>query len=172
MNDSWSRRIGWGTAFFAFAILFISTMILYLAPGHSNLNWLENQVKAIVTLGAPILGVIIVIRRPRHRIGWLWMIYGLVVGLRTLGHADYYFNGSQPIGYSPLEFFLLWSTEPANYGAFCCLILLMLWFTDGNLPSPRWRFLYAWLALALVFTIPGQLLIFAQKSKLRSQHHG
>jgi hypothetical protein len=139
MNDSRSRRIGWGTAFFAFAILFVSAVMLYLAPDHSSLNWLENQVKAIVTLGVPILGMIIVARQPRHLLGWLWMFYGLFVGFRTLGHAIYYFNGSQPTGYSPVGFFLLWSTEPANFAAISCLILLMLWFPDGNLPSRRRR---------------------------------
>jgi len=42
----------------------------------------------------------------------------------------------------------LWSTEPANLFLFWCLILLLLWFPDGQLPSRRWRYLYIWLFLA------------------------
>ena len=149
MSDIWLRRIAWGTASFAIVILITSIVILLLAPDRSSLGWLGSQGSGIVALGAPILGVIIAARQPRNRMGWLWIIYGLLVGVRSLGHAVYYFGGSQPAGYSALEYFLLWSTEPANIAVLACLILLMLWFPDGQLPSRRWRFLYLWLSLAV-----------------------
>lgn len=155
MNDKGYRLLAWGTAITALVMLIISAVMLFLAPDLSSGNWLENQVKSVVTLGAPILGLIIVTRQPRQRIGWLWVVYGLVVGLRTLGHAIYFYAGSQSTGYSDLEYFFLWATEPANFAGFVCLILLMLWFPDGNLLSRRWRFLYFWLflAIAAVFRI-------------------
>ena len=149
MSDIWLRRIAWGVASFAIVILITSIAILLLAPDRSSLGWLGSQGSGIVALGAPILGVIIAARQPRNRVGWLWIIYGLLVGVRSLGHAVYYFGGSQPAGYSALEYFLLWSTEPANIAVLACLILLMLWFPDGQLPSRRWRFLYLWLSLAV-----------------------
>ena len=149
MSDIWLRRAAWIIAFSAVILLMVSAVMLFLAPDHSSLNWLENQVKALVTLGAPVLGLIIVVKQPRHRVGWLWLAYGLVVGLRTLGHAIYYFGGSQPVGYSPLEYFLLWFTEPASLAGLLCLVLLMLWFPDGQLVSRRWRLLYVWLLFAL-----------------------
>ena len=149
MSDIWLRRIAWGVASFAIVILITSIAILLLAPDRSSLGWLGSQGSGIVALGAPILGVIIAARQPRNRMGWLWIIYGLLVGVRSLGHAVYYFGGSQPAGYSALEYFLLWSTEPANIAVLACLVLLMLWFPDGQLPSRRWRFLYIWLSLAV-----------------------
>jgi hypothetical protein len=155
MKDIWIRRTGWEIALLASICLIVSGIMLYLAPDHTSFNWLENQVKAIVTIGAPILGVIILNRQPRHRIGWLWIVYGMTIGFRTLGHAIYYYNGSQFSGYSALAYFFLWSTEPANLAGFACLILLMLWFPDGELPSRRWRFLYAWLFLAIVVMFSG-----------------
>jgi hypothetical protein len=149
MNDIALRRFAWGTAFFASVILLISATMLFLAPDRSSYTWFGNLGSAIVALGAPILGVVIVTRQPRNRIGWLWIIYGVIVGLRSLGHAIYYFGDSQPVGYSPLEYFLLWLTEPTNLATIICPLLLLLWFPDGQLPSRRWRFLYFWLFLAL-----------------------
>jgi hypothetical protein len=150
MSDSWLRRIAWGTGSFAIIIIIISVILLFLAPDHAS--WI--LVTAFVTLGAPILGAIIVTRQPRNRIGWLWIVYGLAVGFRSLGHGIYYFSGAQSTGYSALQYFLLWLTEPTNLATIACLILLMLWFPDGQLPSRRWRFLYVWfyLALAVLFS--------------------
>ncbi len=146
MSDTWLRRIAWGTASFAAIILTVSAVMLFLAPDFSSMDWLLAS--AMVALGAPILGVIIVTRQPRNRIGWLWIIYGLLIGFRSLGHGIYYLGGAQPAGYSALEYFLLWATEPANLATLVCLILLLLWFPDGQLPSRRWRLLYIWLFLA------------------------
>ena len=154
MKDIWVRRTVWGAALITWCLLIVSGIMLYLAPDHTSFNWFENQVKAIVTIGAPIMGVILLNRQPRHRVGWLWIVYGLTIGFRTLGHAIYYYNGSQFSGYSALEYFFLWSTEPANLAGFAWLILLMLWFPDGKLPSRRWRFLYVWLFLAIAAGFP------------------
>jgi len=160
MSDTWLRRTAWVTATFALIIPIVSIVALILAPDHTYRDWFGLQISSLAGLGAPILGVIIVTRQPRNRIGWLWIAYGLVVGIRSLGNAVYLFGGAQPTGYSALEWFLLWATEPANLATFVCLILLLLWFPDGHLPSRRWRFLYVWffLALAVLFAsnfVPG-----------------
>jgi hypothetical protein len=154
MSDSWLRRIAWGTALLAIVLLIVSAIVLLSAPDPANTTWLSVLGASIAALGAPILGLIIVLRQPRNRIGWLWIIYALAVGVRSLGHGIYYASGAQPVGYSALELFFLWATEPANLVTFACLILLLLWFPDGHLPSRRWRFLYVWffLALAVLFS--------------------
>jgi hypothetical protein len=154
MNDLWLQRIAWGAGAFAIGIIIISAILLFLAPVPSSLTWSGLIVTVFVTLGAPFLGVIIVRRQPRNRIGWLWIVYGLAVGLRSLGHGIYYFSGAQSTGYSALEYFLLWLTEPTNLATIACLILLMLWFPDGQLPSRRWRLIYIWffLVLAVLFS--------------------
>lgn len=151
MSDFWLKRIAWGMALLAVVILLISAVMLSLATGYTNsLSWLENQVRAIVSLGAPLLGLIIVLRLPRQRIGWLWLVFGLAAGLRTLAHAIYYYGGAQPGGYSALVYFLLWFSELGTLISFSCVILLLLWFPDGQLISPRWRLLYIWLFLAMI----------------------
>ena len=148
MSNTWLRRTAWGTALTAIAILLTSTVIFFLVPDRYKIEWLGFLVSIFAALGGPTLGLIIIKRQPRNRIGWLWIFYGLLVSFRSLGHAIYYLNGAQPVGYSMLEYFLLWLTEPTNLSIFPCLILLLLWFPDGQLPSRRWRFLYIWLILA------------------------
>ena len=150
MKNSWLRRLAQILTVFTVGMLLVSAVMLYLAPDAYNFNRVGNLGSSLVALGAPILGLIIATRQPRNRIGWLWIFYGLLVGIRSLGHAIYYLADAQPVGYSALEYFLLWSTEPANVSIFACLILLLLWFPDGQLPSRRWRFLYIWFFLALL----------------------
>ncbi len=148
MNDHWLRRVGWGTAVFSLIILTVSIIMLWLPPGQTTPVWQYVQVRTISELGAPVLGLLILNKQPRQRIGWLWIIYGLAAGLGSLGHAIYFYGGSQPTGYSALEYFLLWVTGPVNVTNLICLILLILWFPDGQLASRRSRFLYIWLFLA------------------------
>ena len=148
MSNSWLRRITWGAALLAIVILIVSVITLVSAPVPASVAWLASLASSVVALGAPIIGLIIVARQARNRIGWLWIIYALLVGVRSLGHGIYYASGAQPTGYSSLERFFLWATEGANLAVLVLFILLLLWFPDGRPPSRRWRVLYLWMALA------------------------
>jgi hypothetical protein len=149
MSDNSLRRIAWGTALLAIVLLIVSAIVLLSAPDPASVAWLANLASSVVALGAPIMGLIIVTRQARNRIAWLWIVYGLLVGVRSLGHGIYYASGAQPVGYSSLELFFLWATEFTNVSTLVFFILLLLWFPDGRPPSRRWRILYIWMALAL-----------------------
>ena len=148
MINVWLRRIAWGVAIYTVLALIVSAVLLFLAPNRTSTYWLWNQTTAIVTIGAPVLGLIILRKQPRHPIGWLWLLWGVVVSLRTLGVGVYYLGGSRSTGYSALAYFFLWSTELANLLTLSVPSLLMLWFPNGQLLSRRWRILYIWLFLA------------------------
>lgn len=149
MSDSWLRRIAWAMTTASIAILVLSIVLLLLAPSIPNDSFrYGNAFASLVALGGPILGLLIVRSQPRNRIGWLFIAFGFSIGLRSLGHGIYYFHGAQPTGYSSLELFLLWVTEPTNLTTIVGFILLLLWFPDGQLPSRRWRLLYLWMFLA------------------------
>ncbi len=149
MSDSWLRRIAWATALLAGVLLVVAAIVLLSAPDPASVAWLANLASSVVALGAPIMGLIIVTRQARNRIAWLWIVYGLLVGVRSLGHGIYYASGAQPVGYSSLELFFLWATEFTNVSTLVFFILLLLWFPDGRPPSRRWRILYIWMAFAL-----------------------
>ena len=148
MSDKGYQRLAWVTAVATCTLLIISAVMIALASDPTNVNWLWNQTTAIVTIGAPVLGLIIVRKQPRHPIGWLWLVWGVVVSFRTLGYGIYFLGGSRPSGYSPLVYLLLWSTELSNIITLTIPSLLMLWFPQGQLLSRRWRILYIWLFLA------------------------
>ena len=84
--------------------------------------------------------------------GWLWALEHWDMGSIILAapSAD---------GYSSLEQFFLWSTETATFVGFACLILLMLWFPNGQLLSRRWRLLVIWLFLAIMVAITGLFIV-------------
>jgi hypothetical protein len=155
MNETWLRRLAWGLALYAVIISVVSAVWLFSAADYTRLSWLEPQVRVIVNLGAPILGLIIVRQQPRQRVGWLFLILGVLVSFRGLGYAIYFGNGAQAVGYSPLELFLLWFTELTNLAALVGQALLLLWFPDGQLPSRRWRFLYVTVAIASALLFVG-----------------
>ena len=145
------QLLTWFLALVGEIVLIVAAVLTLQVPAWKDTIWLEPLVKSITSIGAPILGLVIVLRQPRNRYGWLWLIYALFTAVRMLSVAYYLFNHSQFSGYPPLGLFLLWVSEPAGLGTILCMILLVLWFPDGQLPSSRWRFLYPWMLLATLF---------------------
>ena len=145
------QLLTWFLALVGEIVLIVAAVLTLQVPAWKDTIWLEPLVKSITSIGAPILGLVIVLRQPRNRYGWLWLIYALFTAVRMLSVAYYLFNHSQFSGYPPLGLFLLWVSEPAGLGTILCMILLVLWFPDGQLPSRRWRFLYPWMLLATLF---------------------
>ena len=145
------QLLTWFLALVGEIVLIVAAVLTLQVPAWKDTIWLEPLVKSITSIGAPILGLVIVLRQPRNRYGWLWLIYALFTAVRMLSVAYYLFNHSQFSGYPPLGLFLLWVSEPAGLGTILCMILLVLWFPDGHLPSRRWRFLYPWMLLATLF---------------------
>ena len=103
-------------------------------------SWkLSSVLDAAVNLGTPALGVLLVIRRPENRIGWLFLLVGFVLGITQFAgayatHALLVDPGSLPGGnLAGWISNVLW---PIPLSA---LVLLFLWFPTGRVPSPRWR---------------------------------
>ncbi len=103
-------------------------------------SWkLSSVLDAAVNLGTPALGVLLVIRRPENRIGWLFLLVGLVLGIAQFAgayaaHALLVDPGSLPGGN-----LAGWISNVLWPLPFSALVLLFLWFPTGRVPSPRWR---------------------------------
>jgi hypothetical protein len=96
----------------------------------------------------PAAGLLLVLRLPRHPVGWLLVLVGVGYGLINLGRTAIVYT------HLVLERPSVVSEVLAVAGdAFVGLavaggwILLFLLFPDGSLPSPRWRWV-GWLAVA------------------------
>jgi len=127
-------------------------LLIMLNPAGQDERYLEILLGAIVGCGAPILGLVILKQQPRNRIGWLWLIYGLAMALFSLSFAlKYQANSSPPPGYSDPLFTMLILSETAGIIRLISVVLLILWFPDGEPPSRRWGFIQWWAAAAFIF---------------------
>src|SRR5512132_4008920 len=103
-------------------------------------SWkLSTVLDAAVNLGTPALGVLLVLRRPENRIGWLFLLVGLVLGIGQFAgayaaHALLVDPGSVPGGN-----LAGWISNVLWPLPFSALVLLFLWFPTGRVPSRRWR---------------------------------
>jgi hypothetical protein len=133
-------------------ILPVSALLILLNPAGQDERYLEILLGAIAGCGAPILGMVILKQQPRNRIGWLWLVYGLAMALFSLSFAlKYQANSSPPPGYSDPLFTMLLFSETASIIRLIGVVLLILWFPDGQPPSCRWRFMHWWVGIAFVF---------------------
>ena len=121
-----------------------------------------------------VLGVLIVSRQPRNRIGWIFCVSGLLSGLWlfTSQYAVYALitePGSLP-GAAPAAWLSSWSWAPPNWlvGTLCLLL-----FPDGHLPSRHWRPI-PWLATSGLALFLGALSVmpWAGRPNIAGPHTG
>jgi hypothetical protein len=104
--------------------------------------WFGVLVPAAVPAYATV-GAVVASRRPQNGVGWLCLVLGTViaVGWSAQTYASQVLepgNGSLPAGV-----LAAWVGDVANSALLLPVMLLLLLFPDGKLPSPRWR-LFAW----------------------------
>ena len=161
MKDNRYYRFAWALALPALILLPVSAIIVILNPAGQDERYLEILSGAIISCGAPILGLVILRQQPRNRIGWLWLVYGLSMAFFSLAFAlKYQANSAAPGSYSDPLFTMLIFSETASIIRLMSSMLLILWFPDGQPPSPRWRFIHWWAAVSFVLLT---LQLFAEQ---------
>jgi signal transduction histidine kinase len=125
--------------------LMVGGLVLLFVDRHAQLpsevlSWtLQDVLDSAVNLGTPLLGMLLVIRRPENRIGWLFLGVGLALGISQFAgayatHALRVDPGSVPGGN-----LAGWLTNVLWPLPFTALIFLFLWFPTGQVLSPKWR---------------------------------
>jgi hypothetical protein len=96
---------------------------------------------SVLILGAsfPVVGWLIASRRRENRIGWMFLAVGVVFALVTFSGAHAQYGLVVEPGSLPLADITAWLSTLAWVPAYTLLILLLLFFPDGRLPSRRWR---------------------------------
>jgi hypothetical protein len=104
----------------------------------------------VLVPGFAVVGLVLAVRRPANAIGWLFVAMGLVAAVQAFGF-EYAARGlvTAP-GSLPAALWLAWLAAWTFLLNLPALALLLLWFPDGRLPSPRWRLLPWLLGLAVV----------------------
>jgi signal transduction histidine kinase len=92
----------------------------------------------VVNLAIPVVGFVLASRRPANRIGWLFLVAGLALGLSTFSrqyglHALVAAPGSLPAGQA-----FAWQGNWISVIAYTMLAFVFLLFPTGRLRSRRW----------------------------------
>jgi signal transduction histidine kinase len=103
-------------------------------------NWdFADVFQNVVNLGVPVLGFVLASRRPANRMGWLFLVAGLALGLNAFAapyglHALRVAPGSLPAGRA-----VAWLSNWVFVIQAAMLAFLLLLFPNGRLRSRRWR---------------------------------
>ena len=143
MSDRSLIRLAWTLC--ALTLLVLASSLLLILLGWSTplpqgvAPWRDRAISLVGIVAAPILGGLIVSRRPRNAYGWLWVAFGLALALQQLA-ASYraYARVAEPgTLVAPLTI-----SEVLSLGGPISLALapfLILLFPTGRLPGRRWQ---------------------------------
>jgi hypothetical protein len=110
-------------------------------------HWVEST---LLGVGFPTIGAVIASRRSHNPIGWLLCAVGLVLGVALFAseyaiYSQLVAPGTLPAGEAVALGNPLWVL------GFNLIVLMLILFPTGQLPSSRWRWVvYLYLALAFV----------------------
>jgi hypothetical protein len=123
------------TALLAIGVLVYAGTILAAVSGAADVS-LES---IVFVLGGPIystVGIVILLNRPGHRIGWLLLVLG--IGLTITAAGPYLLGALGPFRWAIrplrqlLEFLVEWS---GSIAILVGTILMLVWFPDGRVTS-------------------------------------
>jgi signal transduction histidine kinase len=149
LSDRTLRRLSWACFAFYLGSVLLNVVCAVLDPTVVD-DWgsggvVANVSQLVMTALFPVVGILIIRRQPRNVVGWLLHATGLAWGLGALTdaytrlalHLVPTLPGGQAV---EVVSAMLWWPPIVMMGCFT-----ILFFPDGRLPSPRWRFL-PWLA--------------------------
>ncbi len=133
----------------------------------SRIHSLDDAQPIGVVLGISfsVLGALIAARQPSNRIGWIYLLIGVLTPLQSLS-VMYYERAVIARGL-PGARWSAWASSWATFPVFPTGLALFafLLFPSGRLPSPRWRpvawlaVMFAGVAILLAGSQPGNLTV-------------
>lgn len=146
VNARRSRWIAWSAAAVAFALVPATYWLLSWPHAKPlNVETTGNSLfAAITTLSMPILGAAIVSRHPRHPVGWIYVVSGLLLATTFFTTTYTQYAAQYPDRLPAGDLVAVISALSFFGGFFPPITFGLLFFPDGRLVSRRWR-LVAWL---------------------------
>jgi hypothetical protein len=155
MSDARARRLAW-SAFLVWALFMLTSIAFELARkrvlGHPAFD-VGDTLFTLSTAAFPIVGIMILARQPRNRIGWILIAIGIGWAFPIGAYGDFALSHGLPGGALSVALSSpLWAPSIGLMGT-----SLLLRFPKGDLLSPRWRKV-EWIAvIAISVTVVGIL---------------
>ena len=162
-----ARRLAWSIGVISLVLL-AATLILMLLDRGIDLpgggSWgADDVLDAIVALGVPVLGIVIVNKQPRNVIGWLFIVAGIAHGLVIFGQAYAIHALVADPGSLPAGRVLAWLSNVVWPIPIAALILLFLLFPTGRPVSQRWR-IVLWVTTGIYVVVTAASVILATEN--------
>lgn len=151
------KGLAWGLAVVACAAI-PAILLLNAGAGEYRPSWVSNVVGPLAVLTSVGVGLVVALRRPSNPIGWLLIANALIFGWLggfPAAYAGYALEhpGTLPGG----RLAAVWDTAAWPL-LFAGIVAIAFVFPDGNLPSPRWRWIAIGGGIAATVTLLGGLL--------------
>jgi two-component system NarL family sensor kinase len=159
-----SRTI-WTPAYLAWGLAALSILIILAAfwaaaryvilTGEFRTFLTHQAITPLLTIAFSTVGALIASRVPKNPIGWIFLSIGNIYALNGLGsilliYSSAVFENSNALGYQVADWLTNWLWMPA---VFLPTTIVLLYFPDGRLPSPRWRFASISAVLGIVIVV-------------------
>ena len=129
------ERIALGIALLMFAVIGALGFVLDLARPDDLVG---NLIFSTWLLAVLVVGALIVWKHPRHRVGWLFVVAAISIAGALVSKsyaAGAYIDGKD----LPAPGWAAWLSHWMAIPAAGLLVIAMILFPDGRLPSDRWR---------------------------------
>jgi hypothetical protein len=144
MSARTERRLAWLSWVLSIALV-ASSVLMWAARDEPLHRLAANSYFDTILIGLtfPVVGALIVSRRPRQIVGWLFCGAGLgnALGAASTAWSTYAISTHPGL---PGGNFAAWVDSMTFVPSLATIIFLLLLFPDGRLPAPRW----GWVAKA------------------------
>ena len=160
-----ARWAAWTIGLTSIGLMIASLVLMYVdrnvALPEASDGWnVTNVFGLLVTVGVPVIGMVIAARRPENPIGWVLLAAGFALGLSGFSRAFALHALIAEPGTLPGGRILGWIANVIWPIPIALLPFLFLLFPDGHLASSRWRPV-GWFAAASFTLIVFTTTIFA-----------
>jgi signal transduction histidine kinase len=132
----WPRRIATGAAALSGALLLLSATFAFVAPSSASI--VNLALGLAVSPVSAVLGVVIASRPAAPRVGMLLAFAALAVSATVARETGSQVLASRPDAATTFSWLVALLAEGAVW-VLVAIGLLLLYFPDGRLPGPRWR---------------------------------
>ncbi|HEX6151337.1 hypothetical protein [Nocardioides sp.] len=163
-SDRTLRRLAWASWWVTAATAVLGVVVTSIGNAEAATSWggggpLAEYAFVIVVLVFPLVGLGVLVRQPRNRIGWLLQAVGLSWSLPSLVDTYAHYGLVIAPGSVPGATVAAAVNEGTwTWGIITMGVFLILLFPDGHLLSPRWR-IVAWLAVFAAVVTPVSIML-------------